>query len=164
MKKIISILIVFLIAINLSGCYWLFESDSNNEIEETPPINKVYGLYDMQEMEGVRLTVTKLDGGKYFNGYKSQNGEWVGVFFTMENLNDEPYRISYLYFTLNDTYTIRNTSYLDTNIESGGFYLLKGTVYEFYCVYDCTYGYIQKDLKFVWEGNSFFSGTREWVL
>lgn len=161
MKKIISILIVVLMAINLSGCFGLFEIEDKNDT----PTNKVYYLYDTQKMDNVSLKVTKVESGKYYGSEESRNGEWVGVFFTMENLNEEPYRISYLYFTLNDTYTIRETTYRLTNIESGGFYLIKGTIYEFWCVYDCKYGHNEKDLKFIWETNGLFGGdTREWVL
>jgi hypothetical protein len=161
-KKILSILIAITMVVSLSGCFGLLETESGNKNDT--PTNKTYYVNDTQKMDNVSLKVTSVESGNTYGTERSKNGQWVLVYFTMENLSDEPYRISYLYFTLNDTYTIRETTYRLTNIESGGFYLIKGTIYEFWCVYDCKYGHNEKDIKFIWESNDLFKDTREWVL
>ena len=141
---------------SLSGCFLGGKKDN--------PTNKPYYVNDTQKMDNVSLKVTSVESGNTYGTERSKNGQWVLVYFTMENLSDKPYRISYLYFTLNDTYTIRETTYRLTNIESGGFNLIKGNKYEFWCVYDCKYGHNEKDLMFIWESNDLFKDTRVWVL
>lgn len=157
MKKLLSILIAIVMVISISGCSGLLDSESK-------PSNNNYYVGQKQTMDKVSLVVTSVESGNTYGTEKSRNGKWVLVYFTMQSQNSEPYRISYLYFTLNDTYTIRETSYTKTNIDSGGFYLVKGTTYEFWCVFDCKYGHNEKDLIFTWESNDLFSDTREWVL
>jgi hypothetical protein len=111
-------------------------------------------------MKGVQLKVvdvkTTCDYGMV--------GWYVTVYFEMENTNSEPYYLNYLHFTLNDCYTICETSYRNTNIESGGFKLVKGVKYDFYTRFTTKYRHDEKDMIFIWETNGLFGGTKEWVL
>ena len=161
MKKILSGIMAGLMAVSLCGCFGGYESEGESG-QKQEQVQKVYGVGDTQKVKGVSLTVTNVESGLYCGSRKSENGSWVKVYFTMQNENDKPYRISYLYFTLNDTYTIRETTYLRTNIESGGFYLVKDNTYDFYTIFDCTYKHTEADMVFEWEKGLF--DTREWVI
>ena len=161
MKKILSGIMAGVMAVGFCGCVGGYESESESS-QKQEQVQKVYGVGDTQKVKGVSLTVTNVESGLYCDNRKSENGSWVKVYFTMQNENDNPYRISYLYFTLNDTYTIRETTYLRTNIESGGFYLVKGNTYDFYTIFDCTYKHTEADMVFEWEKGLF--DTREWVI
>ena len=152
MKNIISIII----AIMMIACIYFLVTDTFGN-------NPCY-VGDTQKMDNVSVVVTRVEDGTFYGTEKSSNGKWVRVYFTMENFNDEPYRVSYSDFTINDTYTIRETNYRLTNIESGGFNLVKGNKYEFWCVFDCSYGYAEKDLIFIWDNGGIFGETREWVI
>lgn len=143
MKKIISILIATIIMLFNVGC-----------------MSKTYSVGDTQTMKGVQLKVvdvkTTCDYGMV--------GWYVTVYFEMENTNSEPYYLNYLHFTLNDCYTICEVVGRNTNIESGGFKLVKGEKYEFYTKFTTRYRHDEKDMIFIWESNGLFSDTREWVL
>jgi hypothetical protein len=161
MKKILSGIMAGVMAVSFCGCMGGYESESESS-QKQEQVQKTFGVGDTQTVKGVSLTVTNVESGLYCGDRKSENGSWVKVYFTMQNENDEPCRISYLYFTLNDTYTIRETTYLMTNIESGGFYLVKGNTYDFYTIFDCKYKHTEADMVFEWEKGLF--DTREWVI
>lgn len=161
MKKILSGIMAGVMAVSLCGCFGGYDSEGESS-QKQEQVQKTYGVGDTQKVKGVSLTVTNVESGLYCGSRKSENGSWVKVYFTMQNENDEPCRISYLYFTLNDTYTIRETTYLMTNIESGGFYLVKGNTYDFYTIFDCKYKHTEADMVFEWEKGLF--DTREWVI
>ena len=171
MKKLFCAMMVVLMSVGFSGCFSSFynastkdeyEQEQGQEYEQDQK-QKVYGVGDTQKLEGVSLTVTNVESGVYCGSSESENGSFVKVSFKMKNENNEPHEISYLDFTLNDTYTIRETTYRMTNIEIGGFELLKGNEYEFYAIFDCKYEHTQVDMIFGWE-KGLFDGTKEWVL
>ena len=129
MKKILSGIMAGLMAVSFCGCFGGYEESGQ----------KTYGVGDTQKVKGVSLTVTNVESGLYCGDRKSENGSWVKVYFTMQNENDEPYKVFYVDFSLNDTYTVRETTYRLTDIQSGGFYLVKGNTYDFYTIFDCKY-------------------------
>lgn len=155
MKKLVIMLILISILLCLGGCWF--------EEEEQPKEEKVYKVGDRQGVDGIFITVTNVESAPYCDNRKSANGSWVKVHFTAENTKNEPQKIFYTSFTLNDTYTIRETTYRLTNIESGGFALVKGNVYEFYAVFDCTYSHYYADMVFEWE-KGWFDGKRKWII
>lgn len=149
MKKILSGIMAGVMAVSLCGCFGGQEQ-------------KTYGVGDTQKVKGVSLTVTNVESGLYCDNRKSENGSWVKVYFTMQNENDEPYTVFYVDFSLNDTYTVRETTYRLTDIQSGGFALVKGNTYDFYTIFDCKYEHTQADMVFEWEKGLF--DTRKWVI
>ena len=158
MKKIVSSLIALLMVGCMCGCG---EVESESQVESTS-VSKQYGVGDTQKVKGVSLTVTNVESGLYCDDRKSENGSWVKVYFTMKNENDEPYKVFYVDFSLNDTYTVRETTYRLTDIQSGGFALVKGNTYDFYTIFDCKYEHTQADMVFEWEKGLF--DTRKWVI
>lgn len=158
MKKVLIILISMMMCIVLVSCVPFFQE------EETVEEEKTYVVGDVQEMDNIKVKVTKVESGLYCDNRKSTNGSWVKVFFTMENLDSEPYYLSYLSFVINDTYTLRNTTYNRTSIPSGDFYLLENNIYNFYCVFDCNYSHHEKDLIFIWESNDLIKRKRQWLI
>ena len=139
---------------SLSGCFISLEDNGNS---------KTYYVGDTQKVKGISITVTNVESGLYCDNKKSSNGWWVKVHFTATNDNDEPYKIFYSDFELNDTYTIRKTSYSLTNIKSGGFEMIKGNTYEFFVIFDCKYQHSEKDMIFMWDRGLFYE-NQEWVV
>ena len=161
MKKILSGIMAGVMAVSLCGCFGGYESDSESGQKQEQG-QKTYGIGDTQKVKGVSLTVTNVESGLYCGDRKSENGSWVKVYFTMENENDEPYKVFYVDFSLNDSYTVRETTYRLTDIQSGGFALVKGNTYDFYTIFDCKYEHTQADMVFEWEKGLF--DTRKWVI
>lgn len=156
MKKILSILLVLCFVFCLTSC---------GDLEQEPEQPKTYKVGDTQTWQDISLKVKKVESGLYCGNRKSENGSWVKVYFSIENNNADYYTLSYVHFTLNDTYTIRDTYYSLTDIPSGGFVLVGGNTYEFYVIFDCKYAHTEKDLVFLWEvGGWVFGTTKEWVL
>lgn len=162
MKKILSGIMVGVMAVILCGCFGGYENSGSEKDSGQEQVQKTFGVGDTQKVKGISLTVTNVESGLYCGSRKSENGSWVKVYFTMQNENDEPYSISYLDFTLNDTYTVRETTYSLTDIQSGGFALVKGNTYDFYTIFDCKYEHTQADMVFEWEKGLFY--TRKWVI
>lgn len=157
MKKLFIILISIILCFMLVSCVSFFEEEKTEE-------EKVFAVGEVQEMDNIKVKVTKVESGLYCDNKKSTNGSWVKVFFTMENLDSKPYYLSYLSFEINDTYTLRNTTYNRTSIPSGDFYLLENNIYEFYCVFDCKYSHTEKDLIFIWESNGLIKSKKQWKI
>lgn len=157
MKKILIGIMAVIMVVSFCGC---IDGDESGQTQEQ--VQKTFGVGDTQTVKGVSLTVTNVESGLYCGNRKSENGSWVKVYFTMRNENDEPYKVYYIDFTLNDTYTVRETTYLLTDIQSGGFALVKGNTYEFYTIFDCKYEHTQADMVFEWEKGLF--DTRKWVI
>ena len=155
MKKILIIFICMIMIFCFGACL------DSEEKQEQP--QKVYGIGETQKWKGVSVTVTNVESGLYCGGEKSDNGSWVKIYFTMINENSEPCKIFYTSFTLNDTYTVRETTYRLTNIESGGFSLIKGNIYDFYIVFDCKYAHYEAEMVFEWE-KSWLDGTLKWEI
>jgi hypothetical protein len=157
MKKILSGIMAGVMAVSFCGCFGDYEIGQKQEQAQ-----RTFGVGDTQKVKGVSLTVTNVESGLYCDNRKSENGSWVKVYFTMQNENDEPYKVFYVDFSLNDTYTVRETTYRLTDIQSGGFALVKGNTYDFYTIFDCKYEHTEADMVFEWEKGLF--DTREWVL
>lgn len=157
MKKILIGIMAVIMVVSFCGC---IDGDESGQKQEQ--VQKTFGVGDTQKVKGVSLTVTNVESGLYCGNRKSENGSWVKVYFTMRNENDEPYKVYYIDFTLNDTYTVRETTYLLTDIQSGGFALVKGNTYDFYTIFDCKYEHTQADMVFEWEKGLF--DTRKWVI
>lgn len=169
MKKFFCAMTVVLMSLSFCGCsssfYNASTGDEYEQEQEQEQEQKVYGVGDTQTVGGVSLTVTKAESNTAYFAGESEPIKFpsVKVFFKMKNESNEPYTISYLDFTLNDTYTIRETDYKSTNIEKGGFQLVKGNVYEFYAVFDCKYEHTEVDMVFIWE-TGLFDDKKEWAL
>jgi hypothetical protein len=159
MKKLISLIASVLMVGSMASCG---SGTTESSVEESTSVAKQYVVGDTQKVKGVSLTVTNVESGLYCGDRKSENGSWVKVYFTMQNENDEPYKVFYVDFSLNDTYTVRETTYRLTDIQSGGFALVKGNTYDFYTIFDCKYEHTQADMVFEWEKGLF--DTRRWVI
>ena len=159
MKKLISLMASVLMVGSMASCG---SGSTESSVEESTSVAKRYVVGDTQKVKGVSLTVTNVESGLYCDSRKSENGSWVKVYFTMQNENDEPYKVFYVDFSLNDTYTVRETTYRLTDIQSGGFALVKGNTYDFYTIFDCKYEHTQADMVFEWEKGLF--DTRKWVI
>ena len=157
MKKILIGIMAVIMVVSFCGC---IDGDESSQKQEQ--VQKTFGVGDTQTVKGVSLTVTNVESGLYCGDRKSENGSWVKVSFTMQNENDEPYKVYYIDFTLNDTYTVRESTYRLTDIQSGGFALVKGNTYDFYTIFDCKYEHTQADMVFEWEKGLF--DTRKWVI
>lgn len=146
MKKILSILVVIVF---LGTMFGLVACDDT-----------VYGIGDTQEIKGVKLRVENVSSAPklYEEGY------WVSVRIEMENTKSKPYTLSYLDFTLNDGYTLREADAKSTNIEGEEFKMLPKTTYDFFIEFSSKYAHDMQDMIFVWEGSGLFRGERRWVI
>lgn len=152
MKKIVSLLMVFF-TVFFSGCLPFEE----NQSQQAPPKSEYY-VGEKQEIQGVFVKPTKV--------ISTQNGDkWlVRIDFEIENTNENYYYLNWLHFTLNDSWTIYETSSGYTDIPSGGFDLVRGNVYEFYVSFVVKYSHEDKDMILIWSKNSYSSKSVKWVL
>ena len=146
MKKILSILVVIVVLGTMLG---LVACDDT-----------VYGIGDTQEIKGVKLRVKNVSSAQklYEEGY------WVTVRIEMENTKAKPYTLSYLDFTLNDGYTLRETDEKRTNIEGEEFKMLPKTTYDFFIQFSSKYAHDMQYMIFIWKGNGSLGREKEWVL
>ncbi len=162
MKKILSFILVILMTIGICGCSLSMGTDSSEKVDSSSSSKSdVHCIGDTHKLSGISVTVTKIESGLYCGKKKSENGTWVRVYFSVSVTGDSK-SIFYTDFTLNDTYTVRETSYSLTNIPSGGFALVEGNVYEFYVTFDSKYSPSEADLTFKF--SKFLSGSRVWHL
>lgn len=157
MKKILSFILVVLMAFGMCGCSFLGDTDDKKDSTEN---DKICEIGETQTIKDVSLTVKSVESGLYYNNERSQNGSWVKIKFTAKTEKDGS-KIYYSDFSLNDGYTIRETPYA-TNIKLNGFALVTGQQYDFFVVYDCKYSHYEVDMIFKW--TELFSGTRRWCL
>ena len=156
MKKLLCSLTAMCMAVSLCGCSVDEETSSSK--------NRAYGIGDTQEISGVEITLTQVESGKYYGGVESKKGKWVLIYFNVVDKNDE-YDCFYASdFTLNDTYTIREYSYRKGELGSGLKTLNNGTVYELWCVYDCSYGHEERDMVFTYDEGGLFGGKLNWFI
>ena len=86
------------------------------------------------------------------------------VYFNIVDKNNE-YDCFYAHnFTLNDTYTVREYSYRNGEMGSGLNTLNNGTIYEMWCVYDCTYDYKEVDMVFTYKKGGLLGKSLSWVI